>query len=56
MSTLVLSACGGAAGEIDSDPVEVVFNPVQDAVIDGTRLEPPEGQWDGYGEAVDVYG
>ena len=56
LSSLVLSACGSAGAETPVGPVEVVFDSTQEAVTGGFRLEPPKSQWDGYGEAVAVYG
>ena len=51
----ILTACSGAATEVPVEPIEVIFDATQKAVTGGFRLEPPESQWDGYGEAVAVY-
>jgi hypothetical protein len=52
----ILSACSGSA-DSTSAPVNVIFDSQGEEILGGIRLSPPkEDQWDGYGEAVDVYG
>ena len=56
VSVLALSACSRFGPEITSDPVEVVFDVPLEEIEGGVHLTLPEGEWDGYGEAVDLRG
>lgn len=53
---LVSSACGGNRAENVTPPAEVIFDSQMEVFLGGIRLTPRESQWDGYGEAIDVYG
>jgi len=50
---LFISACGQSAET--AAPSEVTFADPMEEIVGGVRLEPIESQWDGYGEAVDVF-
>jgi hypothetical protein len=52
----ILPACGGVVPGAAAVPAEVTFETPETEIVGGLRLEPPEQSWDGYGEAVDVYG
>lgn len=56
LSVLALYGCSGFLSEPSQTPVEVVFDTPVDKIEDGVRLDTPEHDWDGFGEAVDVYG
>jgi hypothetical protein len=51
---LFISAC--RASERTTAPAVVTFETPLAEIVGGVRLEPAEHRWDGYGEAVDVYG
>ena len=55
---LLLSASCSASTEHPSEgiPAEIVFDTSLDKVKGGIRLAPVDTQWDGFGEAIDVYG
>lgn len=50
---LFIAACRRSAET--AVPSEVTFADPMEEILGGVRLEPVEAQWDGYGEAVDVF-
>ena len=50
--TFFLSACG----DLTEHPSETIFDTSLDKVKGGVRLAPFDTHWDGFGEAVDIYG
>jgi len=54
---LLLSVSCSASTEHPSKgiPEEIIFDTSLDKVKGGVRLAPLDTQWDGFGEAVDVY-
>jgi hypothetical protein len=53
---LLVSACSPAETTAVPIAADVIVETPQAEIVGGARLEPPEPRWDGYGEAVDVYG
>lgn len=53
---MVLTACSTHISAKTPDPVDIIIDTPLKEIEGGVRLAPPESQWDGYGEAVDVYG